>query len=268
MKTSMARNLLLGSDPELFLMHHPTGKIISGIGVVGGSKKRPHPLRRKGFAVQEDNVAVEFNIPPASTKQDFVESIRWAIEEINTMVSGLNYALVPIASHEFTKEQLDHPQAQTFGCDPDYNAWSGLENPRPLANNQNLRSAGAHIHFGWDYPVDEERLMVARACDLFLGAPSVFMDPDKTRRELYGKAGAHRPKGYGMEYRTLSNFWLRRQELVEWVWDNAQRAFEFGIDRNNWDELGSLRQILERGINNGEPWLLQPLLKKYEVALV
>ena len=31
---------------------------------------------------------------------------------------------------------------------------------------------------------------------------------------MYGKAGCHRPTDYGVEYRVLSNYWMKSPELV------------------------------------------------------
>lgn len=77
----------------------------------------------------------------------------------------------------------------------------------------------------------EHPLDVVKAMDLFLGVPSVLMDEGEERKQLYGKAGAHRPKPYGVEYRTLSNFWIapggtdtRRKELCSWVWKSTELA--------------------------------------------
>jgi hypothetical protein len=49
-------------------------------------------------------------------------------------------------------------------------------------------------------------------------------DKDATRRQLYGKAGAFRPKPYGMEYRVLSNRWLDSEPLMRWVYNTLQTA--------------------------------------------
>jgi hypothetical protein len=53
--------------------------------------------------------------------------------------------------------------------------------------------------------------------DLFHGIISVVLDntPESVeRRKLYGKAGCHRPTDYGIEYRALSNYWLKSPMLV------------------------------------------------------
>ena len=57
--------------------------------------------------------------------------------------------------------------------------------------------------------------------DYAIGVPSVLIDSDKARRRLYGKAGSMRHKPYGVEYRTLSNFWLNSDELTSWVYDRT-----------------------------------------------
>jgi len=60
--------------------------------------------------------------------------------------------------------------------------------------------------------------------DLFLGVPSVLIDDGKERKKLYGKAGAYRYKPYGVEYRTLSNFWVFEPGLIDWVWNQTEKA--------------------------------------------
>jgi hypothetical protein len=62
--------------------------------------------------------------------------------------------------------------------------------------------------------------------DLFLGVPSILMDKGDVRKQLYGSAGAYRDKPYGGEYRTLSNFWIFDNHLIEWVWNNTSRAVD------------------------------------------
>jgi hypothetical protein len=54
----------------------------------------------------------------------------------------------------------------------------------------------------------------------------MFVDFDDRRRQLYGKAGAYRPKPYGMEYRVLSNVWLKNKSLQRWVYRNTMRAIK------------------------------------------
>jgi len=63
--------------------------------------------------------------------------------------------------------------------------------------------------------------------DYLLGVWSVLHDTDMRRRELYGAAGAYRPKKYGVEYRTMSNFWLRSPQLMREVHKRAQACYQF-----------------------------------------
>ena len=87
------------------------------------------------------------------------------------------------------------PEAQMFGCEPDFDAWRECVNEKPCADDKNLRSAGGHIHVGGDLAINNP-VAVIRAMDLFLGVPSTQLDAGTLRRELYGKAGCFRAKRY------------------------------------------------------------------------
>ena len=53
--------------------------------------------------------------------------------------------------------------------------------------------------------------------DLIAGIPSVLIDRsgnNKKRRKIYGKAGDFRYQPHGIEYRTLSNFWIKSYTMM------------------------------------------------------
>ncbi len=213
-----------GCDPELFLKNSQTGQFISSIGLIGGSKEYPMPIG-EGCAVQEDNVAVEFNTPPCDNVELFIRSVNFNKEYLTRKAAELGLELCIQPSAVFDDDQLANPAALEFGCEPDFNAWKGGEqNPRPRANNPNLRSAGGHVHVAFE---GLDILAVVKAMDLFVGCQMLEFDHDEGRRQLYGKAGAFRKKSYGVEYRTASNMWITSDDRIRWVWDQTERALAF-----------------------------------------
>ena len=247
----------VGADPELFLQD-ANDVYISSIGKFGGSKVAPRPLgTTKGMAVQEDNVAVEFNIPPHRTRVGFISSIQEALKLIEEEAKVLNLKLAIVPSAEFNKEQLASPAARNFGCHPDFNVWSMQENPRPHTKNKSLRSAGGHVHIAHT----KDKIGLGRACDLFLGCPSIAFDPDQQRRLLYGKAGAIRQKEYGVEYRTLSNFWIKSTELMAMIFSQVVQAIEFVEKGTTIPKEDAIKII--KCINTSDRKLLGELTEKY-----
>ena len=240
----------IGSDPETFL-RDAAGKYISSVGLIGGSKDEPMPIGN-GCSVQEDNVTVEFNTPPTNDPQEFVNAINYNLDWISTRAAELGLSVVFDPSAVFDKEQLNTEAAQTFGCDPDFNAWDfGAANPRPRSRNKALRSAGGHIHI--EAP-ELDKLELTKAMDLFVGVPMLAFDTDSRRRELYGKAGAFRPKSYGIEYRTASNAWLQSDDTKRWAFDQTQKAVEFvRSGKQIPDDLG---ELIQRAINKSDTTLL------------
>lgn len=210
----------IGCDPEFFLLDKHN-KPLSAIGLIGGSKEAPKPLARKGYSVQEDNVAVEFNVPPANNAQSFADSIEYVLNNLKKKLKGIQFSTD--SALNFDMLSLMHPKAMEFGCDPDFNAWTKSINPRPHCEDATLRSAGGHVHIG----TKEDPIEVIRAMDLFVGVPSILKDKGTKRRALYGKAGAYRKQPFGCEYRTLSNFWIFSRDLVEWVYNQTAKAIDF-----------------------------------------
>lgn len=262
-KSQPVADITVGCDPEFFMVNKER-KLISSIGKFGGTKTHPAPLGNNCY-IQEDNVAVEFNIPPSDTVDKFLEHISYSLRMIESRANamGLFSSIVPAA--HFDKDQLNHPKATVFGCDPDWNAWTKDKNNPPDCEDKSLRSAGGHVHvgcIGWmnDHP-HLRPFDVARAMDLFLGVPSVVLDRDQARRKLYGKAGAFRPKRYGMEYRTLSNFWIKTPQLQRWVFEKVHDAIEFLSMGNRLEDKDGVE--IQKCINEGSIDMMHKILDTY-----
>lgn len=232
-------SVTIGADPEIFLFDTSYNSFRSSIGLIGGSKDVPRKLD-KGIMVQEDNVLVEFNIPPAKTREEFIFNIQSGLFQIKKILPSPTLELRIQSSAFMPAEELLHPQADEFGCTPDFCAWrNGEVNERPEPPTNGLRSAGGHIHIGFtpsdlakEVNVTTQALNqeIVKLCDLYLGVPSIVMDRDLHRRQLYGKAGAFRSKSYGVEYRTLSSFWLESIDKIDWAFTQTKRVLDKAAD--------------------------------------
>lgn len=257
----LIENVIRGADPELFLQVVETGVPRTSIGLIGGTKHEPRQLG-DGFALQEDNVTVEFNIPPVDNKELFVKHTHFMLSVINHEVAEKGLQILISPSCEFTFEDLDNPQAQELGCEPDYNAWTMKRNPRPRAPAL-MRSAGGHLHIGYDNPSEEVSTVIIRAHDLFCSVPALLYDKDKERRSIYGKAGACRYKKYGVEYRTPSNFWLKTKELTEWFYVQSEKAINF-INNGGVIQVED-EEIIQHCINSSDDSFINYFNNKYAI---
>ena len=237
------RKILIGADPELFMRNPNTGAFVSAHGLVPGTKYEPHKV--PFGAVQIDGTALEFNIDPAHTVDEFLHNIQAVKQTIAGYVPGYNVVAEPVAIYEKEYFDWDVPGfAKELGCEPDYNGWTLDKNPRPDPGDRPFRTASGHIHIGWTQGMDpfsnshfQECATVARQMDYFLGIHSLLWDKDGTRRELYGKAGAFRPKPYGMEYRVLSNRWLSHPALIRWVYNQAVKGMNSPLAERKYGDL-------------------------------
>lgn len=259
----------LGCDPEIFLTDKDKN-FKSAIDTFGGTKDFPNPLKDlgEGFFVQEDNVALEFNIPPSDSADTFRRNINAVVSYLaGSAAAAWGLYLNQDSAVSFPDSELDDIRALTFGCDPDYNAWTGRRNPRPRATDPNLRTCGGHVHIGIeDRKIDPKEMMrLGRLLDLYLGIPAVVMDTGDLRKMLYGKAGAMRVKPYGMEYRVLSNFWIFNEAHTKWVWDSVDHAlhvWEGGVD------IPHLEELITTTINSNNRTMASQLIAEHHLMVV
>lgn len=217
-------NILVGCDPEVFVKQNNVFK--SAFGLIKGDKKNPQKIRRG--AVQVDGMALEFNIDPAATEDEFCINVQDVFAQMKLMVPDYEIVVSPVAKFDEAYMQQQPKEALELGCDPDFNAWAnGCVNEKPNGNRP-MRTASGHIHIGWtngadtqDYSHRNDGCLAGKQMDFFLGLPSLTYDDDTERREMYGKAGCVRFKPYGVEYRTLSNAWLKSEKLMRLVYRNT-----------------------------------------------
>ena len=107
---------------------------------------------------------------------------------------------------------------------------------------------------------------IIKTADLYLGVPSVILDNDTERRKLYGKAGCLRPKPYGVEYRTLSNFWIWDKKTISWVYHQVatciNKCEEFISSTTEEDRLK-----IQDCINNNDKDTAKQLINTWSIAL-
>lgn len=220
-------NIKIGADPEVFIKNNFGN--ISAHTMLPGTKEEPFIV--PNGAIQVDGVAAEFNIDPASTEDEFLFNIKHVLSILRDMLpEGNEINISP--SEVFDLSGL--PEGVTnLGCSPDFNAYTLRQNKQPDGKSTSMRTAAGHLHIGWGIGMDVKSQRhfntcanVAKQLDAYIGLPSILFDDDNKRRELYGKAGAFRPKPYGLEYRTLSNKWLTSDKLIRFVYTNTLSAIK------------------------------------------
>lgn len=262
-------DLKVGCDPEVFVEHQ--GKPVSAFGMVKGTKEKPFPVT--GGGVQVDGMALEFNTDPCESREEFLLKVMGVKDQLLSMIpQGHSLLIQPTAEFGSEYIQSQPEEAQELGCMPDSNAYmQGTNNPRPNGSTD-FRAAGGHLHLGWTegaHIKDKEHVelccKVIQLMDLFLGVPSVLVDPDTKRRSMYGQAGAFRAKPYGVEYRTLSNFWIKTESTISWAYNQSQKVIEsflkgFTIDQ---DDLVKIQKVINQSDQDGA----KELVSKYKLEV-
>ena len=190
------------------------------VGIIPGTKEEPHQLANAepGFFVHDDNVCVEVGWPPTNDPRVFTRHAMLVKDLVQSeFLDRLHYELAVHPAIKFMPDQLNTPQARSAGCEPDYDAYTSgkVRSLGPELMKGNWRFAAGHVHLGGDFNCPP--FVVALFADIFLHlqfmgqkSPASFYNPDWQRRaEWYGRPGIFRPKPYGIEYRSPSNWWMK-----------------------------------------------------------
>lgn len=248
MKNSVIKSI--GADPEIFVYDTIIDKIVSVEGMIKtpeGEGSKEIPLKIKdGYYLQEDGISAEFNIKPTLSKQEFIDGNMFMLDTLKVFLPDDVTTKIQTSAY-IDKEYLQTPQTMMSGCSPSQNIWSKSISENADLTKTNLRCNSGHIHLGLNDISLENTERIVRKLELFVGVPSIIFDPDTDRRTLFGKAGEVRFKPYGVEWRTPSNFWLKNENTMSWMFDNIIEAVNIDISD---EELDSYSEDIQDIINN------------------
>lgn len=225
-----------GGDPEFFL-RTPDGRPISATDVFKTPDNVPCTYSRSddllraidhNAKLHPDGYQAEINFAPHTCREIIVMSIRSALSHVYD-----NMKLVPDISvtrsidPEWLKTAPD--SVLISGCNPDFDAYNYGEPNPPVDGWAKLpvRMCGGHImtsiQSGAMYgriTNQDDVIRYIKLMDRIVGITSTLMSSgsdEAMRRKYYGRAGCYRWKrDTYLEYRTLSNFWLK-SPCYAWV---------------------------------------------------
>ena len=67
-----------------------------------------------------------------------------------------------------------------------------------------------------------------------------------------------------IEYRSLSNFWIKTDESLKWAWNTTMKAIEL-VNSGKIEEVKELGNYIVEAINTNNKELAQELLNKIKV---
>lgn len=239
---------MVGVDVEGFVYNNATDRYVPCVGLVPGTKDHPHQLDdlRKGYCIQEDNVMVEFNIPPQKTARNFESALVDVRAAVDAMLPE-DHMAVYCPSVKFSPKDLMSEQAQTIGCDPDFDAYKGGSIRTELPALSNYRGAGGHIHIGGDFQCPD--FVAALFADVTIGIQNgITGNKRDARTSWYGQPGIYRPKPYGIEWRSPSSHWMSMGDyysyigsstlaLSRWLSENDAKTIQQTFRAINWKRV-------------------------------
>lgn len=277
----------LGCDPEFFFRFK--GEII------GAEKFLPKgglPVSgSEGSKFIIDGVQGELNTQISTCRESVAYIVATSMKHLDDKLKESKTKGITVdfsRAVEISKENLADLQesSRVFGCAPSLNAYKSdkktlnIEDIDPT--EYRIRAAGGHIHLGknsstgLDRALTKDYIKTVELLDIICGNTCVLVDRDPLnaeRRKVYGRAGEFRLPKHGLEYRTLSNFWLQCAPLLSLAFGLARLAVEINADDNHktlYEEFTSRvkEKNIRDAINNNDFDLAMDNFKRIEDLLI
>lgn len=242
----------LGCDPEMFIAKG--GRIVESSEVVPQAGIfDPQDYQAYRSAIVRDGVQVELNPSPSTCRAGVVNQVARLIAQLAQQAKekGGEISFQPVVELSAEDMKKLSAAARRLGCAPSKNLHDASATVR-VGDDYRKRSAGGHIHIGMAIKPNQHERLVA-LMDILLGNTCVMIDRDPLqaeRRKVYGRAGEFRTPQHGLEYRTLSNFWLHSSQLMSFVMGMTRLATHIFQQANNpnlkcpkaqgWDGFGTI----------------------------
>lgn len=230
----------MGCDPELFVQT-PDGvilgseKVIPPEGISQEYQQTPSKYTGRTFrTVVRDGVQIELHPQPDTCRARMSNQISDIFRELSKNLGerGLKICFEPVV--EVSEEEfatLSH-ECKEFGCEPSFNYYDKDAAITVDPQEYRIRAAGGHLHFdlqnGEHQSLMKDRTSFVPVLDVLVGNTCVLLDRHPLiaeRRKVYGRAGEYRLPKHGLEYRTLSNFWLTNYRLMSFVFGMSRLAY-------------------------------------------
>jgi hypothetical protein len=227
----------IGSDPEAFIINDSSGKVVSAKRFTLGTKDDPEVLGG-GYAILNDNILIEGNVPPANNKEEFVINMTNLWNVMNDRAKEREAHLHNADCMEITDALFNTPEAQEFGCSSFRDAWNDMIEISTPQLEGLTRPAGCHIHIGFEKNLLEKyghhfRQAVVRLFDMNITLPAIKITGKNYRtNNLYGLLGACRITSYGVECRSLGGTFFDLK-YFEWIYDKVEGVIETIYWENN-----------------------------------
>lgn len=125
-----------------------------------------------------------------------------------------------------------------------------------------------HVHVGYEKPTQKLNERIIKFMDLYLGVPSVIVDSaSKDRRLLYGKAGCFRSKPYGVEYRSLSNFWAFENTYIHWLTSTVEEITQRLVLDYGFKFTEEMEKNIVNCINNSDVELAKKICDEFRIEI-
>jgi len=231
----------MGTDPEFFVSKEVAPKkfdLIPAFNVLADKKVNPY--------VFWDGFQAECTVRPRNCHQELASEIAYSLSRLPSSLQIVPSPIWRVPKHFLANAAEEHVR---LGCDPSYNVHNMKGRPVPDGRELLVRFAGGHIHFSLYNPYKNPPRVksIVRACDAILAVPCVAFAAGvdhPIRRQYYGLPGEFRLPEHGLEYRTLSNFWLYHPQAYHLVFDLARMAHNIGKGGLNRVFVGKMDDVI------------------------